>query len=87
MPYTLVEPKDIRRLELDPSSQMLIVNCPGNLPKAANGRIRDFVERGGSLLTTDRRVQVLVESRELASKRGESPVVVTFQFGKGEVLL
>ena len=151
MPYTLVEPDDTHELELDPTSQMLIVNCPGKLPKSAIRRIRDFVEQGGSLFTTDwaldnvlehafpgilkfnkkptadavvsvsvadhenpmldgifsaeadpqwwlegasypikildrEKVQVLVESRELASNWGESPVVVTFQFGKGEVL-
>ncbi len=151
MPYTLVEPDDTHELELDPTSQMLIVNCPGKLPKSAIRRIRAFVEQGGSLFTTDwaldnvlehafpgilkfnkkptadavvsvsvadhenpmldgifsaeadpqwwlegasypikildrEKVQVLVESRELASNWGESPVVVTFQFGKGEVL-
>lgn len=151
MPYTLVEPEDTNRLELNASSQMLIVNCPGILPKSTIVRIRDFVEQGGSLFTTDwaldnllehafpgilkynhvrtadavvsvsigdhdnpmldgvfsadgdpqwwlegssypikildrERVQVLVESRELESKWGESPVVVTFPFGGGEVL-
>ena len=49
MPYTLVEPDDTHELELDPTSQMLIVNCPGKLPKSAIRRIRDFVEQGGSL--------------------------------------
>ena len=53
VPYTLLEPQDTNKLELDPSSQMLIVNCPGNLPKSTIVGIHDFVEQGGSLFTTD----------------------------------
>jgi hypothetical protein len=52
MPFTLVHPGQLARVRLRPE-QLLIVNCPGNLPRAALDRVRAFVESGGSLFTTD----------------------------------
>ena len=50
MPYTLLDPEATRTLELDPSSQMLIVNCPGNLPQQADGLEPQGRFRKGSIL-------------------------------------
>ena len=52
MPYTRVSPDQLARLRLRPE-QLLVVNCPGHLPREAIARIRAFVEAGGSLFTTD----------------------------------
>lgn len=149
MPYSVVGPTDLVRVRLRPE-QLLIVNCPGRLERAALHPLRDFVAAGGSLFTTDwalkhviepafpgtisyngrptaddvvrievkehdnpflvgvmgpdddpqwwlegssypvrihdpERVQVLIESRELGEKYGETPVAVLFRHGDGEV--
>lgn len=149
MPYTSVEPAALAKVHLRPE-QLLVVNCPGGLPPEALGRVREFVEAGGSLFTTDwalrhvlelafpglvaynerptrddvvrievldhdnpflagvmderddpqwwleassypirvldpERVQVLIQSRELEERYGESPVAVLFRHGEGEV--
>ncbi len=150
MPFMAIDPKDLDRIDLNPS-QMLVINCPGKLSGQAILKVRNFVADGGSLFTTDwglrnvvekafpgvieyndhptpdavvpvhindndnpllegvfedgsdpqwwlesasypirvldhDRVNVLVESRELASKWGEKSVVVSFEYGRGEVL-
>jgi hypothetical protein len=150
MPFKLIDPQDLDRLDLDPL-QMVVINCPGKLSDQAIQNVRTFVVDGGSLFTTDwalnnvvekafpgviefndhptpdavvpvhinnndnpllegvfekgsdpqwwletgsypirvldhDRVNVLVESRELASKWGEKSVVVNFEYGRGEVL-
>ncbi len=52
LPFTEVSPDQVPALRLRPE-QLLVVNCPGELPRAASTRIRAFVEEGGSLFTTD----------------------------------
>jgi hypothetical protein len=152
MPYQLVTPQEIARVTLRPE-QLLIVNCPGQVPAPALSAVRRFVQTGGSLFTTDwalrhliepafpglvqynehptaddvvrievvapsegsnpflkgvldegndplwwlegssypitildpKRVRLLISSRELESKYGESAVAVQFGFGDGEV--
>lgn len=149
MPFRLVNPGQLSQVELRPE-QLLVVNCPGNLPGREINKIRRFVTSGGSLFTTDwalrhviepafpgivaynerptqddvvrievkpsenpflkgvieqgddpqwwlegssypiqvldpERVSVLIASKELGDRYGESPVAVTFPFGKGEV--
>jgi hypothetical protein len=60
VPYALVQPEQVERLDLRPE-QLLIVNCPGEVPGAAIGRIRRFVEAGGSLFTTDWALKHVIE--------------------------
>jgi hypothetical protein len=60
VPHTLVEPRELDRLELRPE-QLLIVNCPGQVSAAAIPRIRAFVEAGGSLFTTDWALKHVIE--------------------------
>lgn len=149
IPHTLVSVPDVDRLTLRPE-QLLIINCPGNLSRKGVAKVREFVETGGSLFTTDwalkhvlepafpgivaynerptaddvvrieikdtssrflqgvfhegadplwwlegssypirilapEKVRVLLTSRELEEKWGESPVAVTFDYGRGDV--
>ncbi len=58
--YTMVTPESLLRRKLDPGS-LLVVNCPGNLPVRALPRVRRFVERGGSLFTTDWALRNVIE--------------------------
>lgn len=149
MPFTAIAPEQLAQVQLRPE-QLVVLNCPGKVGDVNVGRIRSFVEAGGSLFSTDwaiehvvqrafpdtiarggtntaddvvpiqildhdnpflrgvmdgadepvwwleassypihvldrRRVQVLIGSRELASRYGESPVAVLFEWGAGEV--
>jgi len=148
-PFTQVARGQLSQVELR-REQLLIVNCPGELPSRDVARIRDFVTIGGSLFTTDwalrnvverafpgtvayndrptrddvvpvevldhdnpflrgvidgrdepqwwlegssypirvldpDRVRVLIASRELGRRYGESPVAVLIPWGEGEI--
>lgn len=50
--HTVVSPHQVASLNLN-AKQLLIVDCPGNVPKAGIERIRKFVNAGGYLYTTD----------------------------------
>lgn len=50
--HTVVSPHQVASLNLN-AKQLLIVDCPGNIPKAGIERIRKFVNAGGYLYTTD----------------------------------
>lgn len=50
--HTVVNPEKVASLELN-ARQLLIVDCPGNIPRAGIERIRKFVNAGGYLYTTD----------------------------------
>jgi hypothetical protein len=60
LPFVVVAPSDIPRLELRPQ-QLLVVNCPGHVPQRTLPLIEAFVRAGGSLLTTDWTLRHLVE--------------------------
>ncbi len=150
LPFKVIAPSDVSSLQLKPE-QMIVVNCPGVLDSRSIVAVREFVNSGGTLFTTDwalrhvlerafkgivrfngtqtgdsvvqisnasggnpmlegidlvggeaqwwlegasypikvldaEKVEVLVDSHELGRNWGESPVVVTFPYGKGEVL-
>ena len=51
-PHTLVEAGALLNVKLRPE-QLIVVNCPGHLPRPAVERLREFVVGGGSLFTTD----------------------------------
>ncbi len=50
--HKLVTPEDVGGLDLN-ADQVLMVNCPGNMPDAGIKRIQKFVRAGGLLYTTD----------------------------------
>lgn len=60
IPCTRVHAQATDALRLDPD-QVLFVNCPGKLPEKGVARVRDFVERGGLLVTTDWALTHVVE--------------------------
>jgi hypothetical protein len=60
LPHTRLPADALARADLRPE-QLLIVNCPGNVPPQAIRTIRRFVERGGSLFSTDWALKHVVE--------------------------
>jgi hypothetical protein len=60
VPFTRVEPHDAAALDWR-RLQVLLVSCPGQLPKPTLDRIAPWVRRGGYLLTTDWALKHLVE--------------------------
>src|SRR5687767_1934657 len=50
--HTVVQPNQVAKLDLN-ADQILMVNCPGNMPKAGLTKIEKFVRAGGLLYTTD----------------------------------
>lgn len=60
MPYTPLAVEQIADVRLRPE-QLLIVNCPGNLPAKVLPRIGEFVALGGSLFTTDWALRHVIE--------------------------
>jgi hypothetical protein len=60
VPYTRVAPGELARRRLDPS-QILIVNCPGEVGTRAVFKVRQFVRAGGTLLSTDWALRNLVQ--------------------------
>jgi hypothetical protein len=60
LPFVVVGADDVPRLELRPE-QLLVVNCPGELPGRALPLVEGFVRGGGSLLTTDWALRHVIE--------------------------
>ena len=150
LPHIVVDPTQLSRLTLRPD-QMLVINCPGNIDRNSIKQVRNFVNSGGSLFTTDwalkfvlepafpgivkfnekatpdavvpvqptnsdnpmldgifdenadpqwwlerssypieilkpEKVDILIDSAELGRQWGASPVVISFEYGLGEVL-
>lgn len=52
VPHLVIDPEDLDTVELN-ASQLLLINCPGNIGNAGIARIRKFVNAGGFLFTTD----------------------------------
>jgi hypothetical protein len=52
VPHITIEPEDLARAELN-AGQLLLINCPGSLDRAAITKVRKFVNAGGFLFTTD----------------------------------
>jgi hypothetical protein len=52
LPHTSIRDDQLGHAPLG-ADQLLVINCPGHVPERVLPRIRDFVERGGSLFTTD----------------------------------
>ena len=60
LPYTSVATGSVAGLRLHPG-QLLVVNCPGRVGPGGVEVIRRFVDRGGSLFTTDWALRNVVE--------------------------
>ena len=60
LPYQRVSPARLEENPLRPE-QLLVVNCPGTVSRAALERVRRFVETGGSLFTTDWALRHVIE--------------------------
>ncbi len=60
LPYTRVAAHGLPGISLRPE-QLLVVNCPGTVPRQAIDQIRRFVEGGGSLFTTDWALRHVIE--------------------------
>ena len=60
LPYTAVAPDHLENIRLRPE-QLLVVNCPGTVSAVAVGKVRAFVEAGGSLFTTDWALRHVIE--------------------------
>ena len=52
IPHKVVDPTGFRSAHLSPDA-LLVINCPGQLDRSAIQRVREFVEQGGSLFSTD----------------------------------
>ncbi|MFW9970009.1 MAG: hypothetical protein ACFFDF_07390 [Candidatus Odinarchaeota archaeon] len=52
VPYVLIQPPELSQIELNPE-QILIINCPGNVYEDSLPKIKEFVNKGGFLFTTD----------------------------------
>ena len=60
MPYTPLVGSQLGEVTLNPD-QLLVVNCPGNLPRSDIAQIESFVSQGGSLFTTDWALRHVIE--------------------------
>jgi hypothetical protein len=60
MPHTRIGPGQLPGLSLRPE-QLLVINCPGNVPPGSIRQIRAFVDAGGSLFTTDWALRHVIE--------------------------
>lgn len=151
VPHLVIQPYDLPHVELN-ARQLVMVNCPGDMPPEAVEKLRRFVNAGGFLYTTDwalmnviergfpgfiayngqptsndvvevqilqqdsaflthlklsdgdnpkwwlegssypirilnrEAVQVLIGSKEMGERYGDTPIAVTFPYGDGRVL-
>jgi hypothetical protein len=61
IPHVIIDTHDVDRAEFN-SSQVVFINCPGNLSGYGITKIRSFVEEGGFLVTTDWALRNVIES-------------------------
>ena len=52
LPYQAIQAGHLGRVHLRPD-QLLVINCPGQLPAPEIVQVRDFVAAGGTLFSTD----------------------------------
>lgn len=81
-PYERIGSGELRDITLD-STKVLIVDCAGTVPKEAYQKIRDYVARGGYLLSTDWALDNLVERAfpgfiEFDRKKNSQPIYDAF---------
>jgi len=60
IPHTVINPAQVAQADLM-ADQIVMVNCPGNMPTAGVKRIEKFVRAGGLLYTTDWALKNLVQ--------------------------
>ncbi len=52
IPFTRISGGDIEDMSLA-DTRVIVINCPGRVPRSAQQRLRDFVAQGGYVLCTD----------------------------------
>ena len=60
LPYQTIQAGHLHRVHLRPD-QLLVINCPGQLPAPEIVQVRDFVAAGGTLFSTDWALRNVVE--------------------------
>ena len=60
LPYVVVHPGQLGAAGLHPG-QLLVVNCPGQLPRADLSHVGEFVAAGGTLFSTDWALRHVIE--------------------------
>jgi hypothetical protein len=60
LPHMRVNPREVDQIKFNPS-QVVFINCPGNLSREGITIIRNFVEEGGFLVTTDWALRNVIE--------------------------
>jgi hypothetical protein len=60
LPHMRINPREVDQIKFNPS-QVVFINCPGNLSREGIIRIRNFVEEGGFLVTTDWALKNVIE--------------------------
>ena len=60
MKYALIPPERVAALDLN-ADQIVMVNCPGNMPEEGVKRLERFVRAGGLLYTTDWALKNVIE--------------------------
>jgi hypothetical protein len=58
--FTIIQPGQVARYQLS-SNMIVMVNCPGHMPRAGVERLERFVRAGGLLYTTDWALKNVVE--------------------------
>ncbi|MBU1226080.1 MAG: hypothetical protein KJ698_02540 [Actinobacteria bacterium] len=61
LPHTTVATSQVSSLRLRPQ-QLLVIDCPGNIPDEGVRVVRRFVDGGGSLFTTDWALRHVIEA-------------------------
>lgn len=88
--HVVIRPDLLDRLNLL-STQTLMVNCPGELSEKAIKKVRDFVDRGGYLVTTDWALTIVARAFpgtiEHNGKRTPNDVVAVHVHDDNEPLL
>ena len=60
LPHMKINPREVDQVKFNPS-QVVFINCPGSLSREGITRIRNFVEEGGFLVTTDWALRNVIE--------------------------
>jgi len=60
LPHMTINPPEVDQVTLNPF-QVVFINCPGNLSRRGITKVRNFVEEGGFLVTTDWALKHVIE--------------------------
>lgn len=92
VPFLSLDPRQLAGVDWD-RLQVLLINCPGELPRAALEKIAPWVRRGGYLVTTDWALKHVLEPvfpgtvRHNGRTTGDCVVRVRLEDGEADPLL